>query len=268
MLHRKFGIAAFATLFAIIGHAQPVKESPAPVFDVVSVKPSGTNQLVSDGPGPAVRLHTHGFRYSGGRVTCDLTLKSIIQEAFSVKDFQIAGPSWIGVNTYDIAAVMPAGTTKETVRLMLRAMLAERFGLQYRREQKDLPVYALLEAKGGFKLHPNTAEPEQLKERVMETPAGPLRGAGSASGMGRYAAVARSLEGFARWLSSQSDAPVIDTTEIKGVYDIDLRWTPDEDSRSEMLKLVERQVGLKLEKRKMPYEVLVVDHVEKTPTEN
>src|ERR1035437_514509 len=65
MLHRKFGIAAFATLFAIIGHAQPVKESPAPVFDVVSVKPSGTNQLVSDGPGPAVRLHARFSVFQG-----------------------------------------------------------------------------------------------------------------------------------------------------------------------------------------------------------
>lgn len=259
----------FAALWAVLGHAQSAKETPAPVFDVVSVKPSGTNQLVvSYGPSPPVALHTRNFRYSGGRVTCDLTLKAVIQEAFSVRDFQIAAPDWIATNTYDVAAVMPVGTTKETARLMLRAMLAERFGLQYRRERKDLPVYALVEAKGGFKLHPNTADPEQLKERVMETPAGPLRGVGPFMGIGRYTAVATSIEGFARWLSSQSDAPVIDTTDIKGVYDIDLRWTPDDNSRSEMLKLVERQVGLKLEKRKMPYEVLVIDRVDKTPTEN
>src|SRR6266567_3340352 len=92
--------------------------------------------VVMHGPGPGT-VHMHGFQYSGQRVTCDTDLRSIIREAFSVKEYQIAGPEWIGVNTYELTAVMPAGAEREKALGMLRTMLAERFGFQYHRERKD-----------------------------------------------------------------------------------------------------------------------------------
>jgi uncharacterized protein (TIGR03435 family) len=176
---------------------------------------------------------------------------------------------------YQIKAVAPAGSTKETARLMLQSMLRERFGLRYHRERREQAVYALVQAPGGA--HLRTADPDRLKEHPIETPMGQLR-AGSAQGPGYVAAAAMSLAQFCDYfLSHQMESPVVDMTGFKDLYEIDLRWTRDRDpgasngprrNDTELVRTIERQLGLKLERRKLPLEVLVIDHVEKRPTAN
>jgi uncharacterized protein (TIGR03435 family) len=274
---RKVCTALFAVLASVIGYGQELKEGDRPAFEVVSVKPSGTNTYVMYGSG-MVKPHTFPFRYSGQHLTCDLSLREIIGEAFSVKDFQIAGSGWMATQTYEIAALMPPGTTKDRARLMLQTMLEERFGLRFHREQKDLPAYALEEARGGFKLRP--VDPEQAmaraKDRIIETAAGPQRGVTMAEGPGRFTKDPMSIGEFADWLAHYMDAPVVNMTDIKGVYEIDLRWSQDTDPEGgaprrndpELLGVIERQLGLRVQKSKLPLDILVIDHVEKAPTEN
>ncbi len=264
----KFGLAS-AILSLMVGHTQPRNLA----FEVLSVKPSGTNQTISMGPSAPSRSHVRGFRYSGQRVTCDLTLKEIIQEAYSLKEFQIVGPGWLAIDTYAITAIIPTGSTKESAPVMLRTMLEERFGLRFHREQRDLPVYALVEAKGGFKLQP-IADPEKQKERVLVTASGrPMPGATVIEQKGQFTAAAMSVGGFAESLSRKFDLPVVNLTAISGVFEIDLRWMPDPSGQEgspdmELMRAIERQLGLKLEKRKLPYDTFSIDRVEKVPTEN
>src|SRR5439155_11317218 len=93
---------------------------------------------------------------------------------YGVKGYQIAGPSWLDSERYDIAAKIPKGATKEQFMLMLQSLLAERFKLTLHREKKDLPMYALVVGKNGPKMK------ESMKESV-DVP-GPAAGAGPAGG--------------------------------------------------------------------------------------
>ncbi|HXA51566.1 MAG TPA: TIGR03435 family protein [Candidatus Acidoferrum sp.] len=103
-------------VLASIALASPISygQDAPPAFEVVSVKHSGSDVYVMRGPG-SVTITSAPFRYSGEQVTCDLPLLAIIKEAFSVpEDYRIVGPEWLSTERYQIKAVPPAGTTKET----------------------------------------------------------------------------------------------------------------------------------------------------------
>jgi uncharacterized protein (TIGR03435 family) len=237
-------------------------------FEAVSVKPAGSNSFVSVGPSPPMTIHQESFRYSGYRVTCIQPLRSILREAFALRDLQIEGPDWMASQLFQIDAVMPEGSTKEDARPMLQKMLADRFALQFHREQKDVPVYALVAAKGSSKLHAIT-DPNHPTSREMKTPMGTVT-ASIRQGRGLFTAVSVTMADFAVHLSNIVDRPVVDLTGIAGVFEIDLQWTPDPPGAvdTELLRTLERQLGLKLDARKLPYEILKIDRVEKTPTSN
>jgi uncharacterized protein (TIGR03435 family) len=257
-------IVAVAAALTPGGHAQTER----PVFEAVSVKPGGSNHFVSYGPSAPVMAPTRTFAYVGKRVTCNLSLRQILGEAFTLQDYQIAGPDWIGESLFDVAAVMPAGTTRDTARLMLRAMLEDRFGLKYHREQRELPTYVLVAGNGSSRL--TAVDPEKQKDKVVQTAFGPQKGISSIQTRGQYTALAISMDDFARWLTHQADAPVLNQTGLPDRYEIELRWTPETGGGYDpaLLRAVQRDLGLRLEKRRMTREVLVIDHVEKTPTEN
>src|ERR1035438_2814210 len=240
-------MAAFAAWFSIAGYAQTDSH---PAFEVVSVKAIGPN--IAYGPSKPGASVVMGLRYSDTRVNGNSQIPAMIEEAFSVKWFEIVGPDWLPSECYEIAATMPAGTTRESARLMLRTMLAERFGLRFHREQRDLPVYALIEAKGGARLHP--VDPEQAKERIVETPMGPRKGIFSFQGRGQYIATAIALGDFADQITSLLDRPVVNQTNLQGTYGIELQWTPGD--AMELISVIGRQLGLKLESRKLPHEML------------
>jgi uncharacterized protein (TIGR03435 family) len=180
----------------------------------------------------------------------------LIEEAFSVRAWQVSGPSWLSLDKYDLTATMPADTTKATARLMLRTMLAERFGLKFHREQKDFPVYALVTGKSGPKLDA-VPDPGHWDQKMAP---------------GRFTATAIPIEKFADWLTSIADRPVVDMTGVAGVYKLDLEWTPDYQDQPRRWDAgifdAVKKLGLKLEPRNAPIEFLVIDHVEHSPTPN
>src|SRR6185295_4279657 len=178
-----------------------------------------------------------------------LSLADLIPIAFRVKPFQVSGPDWLNAQRFDILAKLPEGATKEQVPEMLQALLAERFQLKVHRENRELPVYGLMVAKGGHKLKesPPDAEPAAAP---AEPPKGTITlGAGdrqiSIANSGNGATVTSAAGGtmkmtmgpngqmqmqmgkmtmasFTELLTRLVDRPVVDMTELKGSYQVAL----------------------------------------------
>jgi uncharacterized protein (TIGR03435 family) len=232
-----------------------------------------------------------------GRFTyTNVTLKLLVQMAYNLKEYQVEGPDWIDTAGYDLVATMPAGTTKEQASQMMQTLLAERFKLTFHRETKPMPLFALVVAKNGLKL------------KEVETPARPPDGPppDGPRGMGRGPGVfmmmspngirlagEMTMEQLAGALTRQLARPVQDHTELAKTYAVDITWMPDSMDGARMapmgggpggpggpegahsgaeaaLTLAQALdgVGLKLDARKSPAEVLTVDHAEKAPIEN
>jgi uncharacterized protein (TIGR03435 family) len=265
-------------------------------FEVASIRPSGPiipGQL-------GVGLHI-----DGAQVRCSyFALSDYLGIAYKLKNYQITGPDWIKSERFDINAKMPEGATREQVSEMMRTLLESRFQLKMHRETKPFPVYALVAAKGGLKikeLPPDAADSEADKAGSDVKAAGSKDGVsvslgkGSSFSIGNNKVVAKKLTmtALADLLSRFEDRPVVDMTELKGNYDITIEVTP-EDFRAmtirsaiaagvqlppEALRLLDaasdsslhtalQDLGLKLDTRKAPIEMLVIDHAEKSPTEN
>ena len=118
-----------------------------PKFGVASVRPSPPLQL------PLVAPVRMGMSVDGGRVDIRLmSLRDLIIVAYRIKPFQLSNtPEWMTTEVFDIMATIPASVSKAKVPEMLQVLLAERFGLKIRRENKEMPVYALTVAKDGPK---------------------------------------------------------------------------------------------------------------------
>jgi uncharacterized protein (TIGR03435 family) len=208
---------------------------------------------------------------------------NLLATAFAVKEHQISGPDWLRNERFDVTAKLPEGATKDQVPAMLQTLLAERFKLTTHKDSKTLPVYALIVAKNGPKLH--AAEGEGGMRMMM----GPK---------GRQMTGKAPIGRLADMLSNMLDRPVIDLTEIKGTYDIDLLWSPDgseggggkmgmrveggprhdgggiepkiegEADAPSIFTALQEKLGLKLDARKSPVDIITVDTLEKIPTEN
>ena len=222
-----------------------------PAFEVVSIKANPAAGGVSS------------VRNSPQRITMEnVTLQKVILGAYGIPDdrgYALSGPNWLGTDRFDIQATYAAGTTAAQLRQMIQGMLAERFKLALQRETRQMPVLALVVGKNGPKLHP--AEAGQGR-----TSAGP----------GKLEASKITMQKLADLLGRLTGQQVIDATELKGGFDFTLEWTPDETQPAtggdaggaSLFAAVQEQLGLKLEGRKAPVEILVVDHVEKVPVGN
>lgn len=211
-------------------------------FDVASVKPSTTKS--SGGgitPGPT------------GLTASNVTLLFCMRIAYDVQDYQVSGPNWLSAEQYDIVAKTGAPVNQDQLRLMLRTLLAERFRLVLHREEKTRSIYALVVGKHGPKL----------------TEAKSDDNARTTADIGHLVFTAVSMSAFARRLSQQLHEPVSDLTGLKGAYNFTLDWQQDDNALGPALfTAVQEQLGLNLEVRKVPIQVLVVDHAEKIPTAN
>jgi uncharacterized protein (TIGR03435 family) len=184
-------------------------------------------------------------------------LKSLIQEAYDKRSWQVTGPAWMEDEQYEVIATMPAETSRDIARLMLQRLLAERFGLQFHRDDKEVPVYELVPDKGGTKLEAVPGSPRY------------------SPGRGRITATAISMRVFTDLLSGIAEKPVIDKTGMEGTYKFDLRWTPDYRGepgdvhpRDAAVPDAVRQLGLRLQPAKARVEILVVDHASRIPAPN
>ena len=228
----------------------------------------------------------------GGRSSIDpgsvtlrgVPLKAVLMEAFNVKMEQIEGPSWLETDCFEISAKIPEGATRDQLPAMLQALLAERFKLVAHKEDRPRSGYALVVDKGGPK----------VKE---DDPKANFMGAGHAGqllvgafGHGRLKGV-MTMASLAAKLSRQGYGPVQDATGLTGNYDIDLTWAPDQalepaavDATAaaatppgadipapegpSLFAALRESLGLRLERRQMQVQFLVVDHIERIPTEN
>jgi uncharacterized protein (TIGR03435 family) len=241
-----FGIlcAAMAGLLPAVAWAQT-----QPAFEVASVKPTDPAKNAQhwssvDVPNP------------GRLVAENSSLDELIRFAYSMKEYQISGPRWLNDSSvcFDVMARGRPGTSQREMRVMLQTLLQERFHLAAHRESKVLPIYELVAAKSGVK----------LKE------ADPAGRSGISSGGGEMKATHVTMGDFAYELSRDVKRPVLDKTGIAGAFDFRLSYERGEDSVSDtaaFLTAVRNGLGLELKASKGSVEVLVVDHIDKVPTE-
>jgi uncharacterized protein (TIGR03435 family) len=222
-----------------------------------------------------------------GQITViNRTLRNIIIDAYGITSYQIEHPEWVGENRYDIVAKVPSGTSPEQAEAMMRNLLAERFELQIRREMRVMPIYALVVAKEGLKMKP-TAEVEspgasegsripnasKAGGDVLPQNAPGAQGivqSNMADGRAKVVGQRQSLSGVVSWLRAIAvDRPIIDQTGLKGEYDFSLMWSPDPDSNLlDFSVIMQRQMGLRLEPRNMPMDILIVTSALKVPISN
>jgi uncharacterized protein (TIGR03435 family) len=178
----------------------------------------------------------------------------------------INAPSWLGSEHYDITATAADAADMDSIekqRGLLRSLLEDRFKFRVHREQREMPVYALVRARSDGTLGPRFRQstPDCLQEAAKcGFPGGPV---------GHIQADAITMDLLAQLLANASDRIVVDRTDLSGGFAIDLEWSPDQTSsdKPSIFTAVQEQLGLKLESTKAPVDVLVVDHVER-PTED
>jgi len=208
----------------------------------------------------------------GGRLELtNNTLKDLVIEAWDKRKDEVAGgPSWLVSDRFDVIAKTSAETSDADRRLMLRAVLKERFGLAVHEEERTLPVYALVTLKGGPKLSPPTVSARTF------CGGGPRK-----TGQYHRSCTNMTMAVFAQWFAKISpedfELPVLDMTGVSGAWDFQLDFSPPiksmyngevADPNGPTIFEAIRELGLSLERRKLPATVIVVDHVERTPTAN
>ncbi len=230
--------------------AQPQDHPPA--FEAASVKLATEESM----RGPGRRIQTS----PGSLVAHGLSLHACILWAYD-GPAQVVGPDWLNDVRLDIAAKAPTAANDKQLYLMLRTLLSERLGVRAHFEEREMAVYALIVAKGGPKFSESAAE-------------GPLT---ARQDKGVLAAQHASMNEFAKELSGKFfERPVVDATGLKGRYDINLDMralaaaNPQDrmDMANAMMTALQEQLGLKVEGRRDKVPVLVIDHAERTPTEN
>jgi uncharacterized protein (TIGR03435 family) len=256
------GSAAFAALAVpvFIGVANsPVaraQTAAAEMFDTASVKPAPAGQrgsgFITGDPG---RFHA-----------VNVTLAECIATAYGIQSFQLVAKN-LPQDRYEILASAPTHPGKvldARYEAMLQALLADRFQLKIHRDSKVMPVYALEVAKGGPKLKESSAW-----------------GLSTRSTPGHVKASGAAMSDLAMYLTRRIAHPVVDVTGLKGLYDFDLDWAPgvgdanveppdpdkpqptEPSSGPSLFVAMERQLGLKLQGKKLAVEMVVVDHAEK-----
>jgi uncharacterized protein (TIGR03435 family) len=268
MTLRVFRTRFFAALLAagIAVSVAAAQDAAIPSFEVASIRSSGKTR-----ESPNMGATTAGINYT------NVTLRSCIATAYEVQEYRVSGPAWLDSEHYDITAKTDGRATTPQLRQMLQSLLTERFKVSLHRDKKDLPVLALVVGKSGFKA--------PLAEGDGPHSFGP-NGVGPKFDLksGSMILQRTSLEDFAAYLSKFAGIgrPVVDRTELKGVYNINLQMVenPAGMSPAEMKTSLRdgmdgtgvltavQTLGLKLDPQHAPVEVLVLDHAEKVPTDN
>jgi uncharacterized protein (TIGR03435 family) len=253
-----------------------------PRFEVASVKPHvgvvDRNTLV-----PPTML-------PGGRFVSRFPLAILI--SFAYKNVRMTGiPDWTktpqAVYDVDATSAMPPGLSMEArndrVRAMVQALLADRFKLVIRRESKEMPVYALLVAKGGPKLQRADIDEKDCPEASLnvlgpQSPSTPMPDVCHAfsGGVGRgLHARAANMSDLVRFVENWTDRPLLDKTGIQGLYRFETGPYLQMDAMAAGLDVPDAptvfemfgQLGLRMEAQKGVVEVYVIDHIER-PSEN
>jgi uncharacterized protein (TIGR03435 family) len=194
-------------------------------------------------------------------------------------DRVLRGPSWLDFDRFDIVARGPAGTYDDA-RLMLRALLADRFALTVRAETKPMPAFALTVGKGGPKMKPaakvDDGSPGSTGcQYVPPPPNQPANGPPPYNQFSCHGTtMAQLADDLHGWANGYLTNPVVDQTSLTGAYDFDIKWTGRGQLASagadgiSIFDAVDKQLGLKLEAKPAPLPVVYVDSVDEKPTPN
>jgi uncharacterized protein (TIGR03435 family) len=217
-------------------------------------------------------------------ISKNASLQQIIRVAYGVEDDRISGaPGWLESEKYDVEAIeriSGAGDARNLgfdqhvaeQRRMLQGLLADRLKLALHRETRDLTVYALVIAKNGPKLQ--ESKPGDTYPNGFKGPDGVTRPGGIHFDGQRQIAQGVPVRALLFHLSQQLHRTLLDETGLSGTYDFGLKLpdsiplgidgpAPPESYEPAVSAAIEQQLGLKLEPKKVPMEVLVIDHVEK-----
>lgn len=187
-------------------------------------------------------------------------LKSLISDAFDIRYQNILnGPAWIDSQHYDLSAKVEGDAllTKTQMRPMLKNLLEDRLHFAAHIENRIVPGYALVAAKGGSKLKANTGAPYSGMSNNFE-----------------FKFQNTSVDSIAQSIEHALKQPVVNETGLPGNYDYELKFAPDTADNPvysgfpSIFTAVEEQLGLKLEPRKVPRDYLIIDHVDRFPAAN
>ena len=250
------------------------KLGPVPTeFDVADVRPSGPGEQ-------------EDFKMDNGRIEARaIALKDLIEFAYQVDDEELKGTEkWMDAAKFDIVAKTAPTASPDTLSMMLRSLLAERFGLKVHKDVQPVTIYALTALKPKLR----DADPAGRSACTMNTADGGRKYTCTNVTM---AQLAEKLPGVAK---GYIDRQIVDLTGLKGTYDFNATWSPrgrtlgsvgkqpvvagegadgappsaDPTAELTVFEALERQLGLKLALQKHPMPVVVIDHVERRPTAN
>jgi uncharacterized protein (TIGR03435 family) len=254
--------------------------SPLPAFEVVAVKPDKTGGMMS-----RIQMTPDGVTVTG------VPLHMLLREAFGVSNDRLVGePGWMTSDRFDIdAKVAPEDAAKLKALTgpqrwaMFIPVFEDRFGLKFHHETRNLTQYVLVVAKGGLKM--KEAQTGDAYPNGVHLPDG-----GGGAGLmrmqpGELTGQGVPIENLVRSLSVVLGSTIVDQTGLTGKYDFDLKWTPEvgsgmpagpsdggpagagnppvaDTSGPSLFTALEEQLGLKLEAKKVPTDVIVIDHIE------
>lgn len=261
-----------------------------PRFEVASIRPT-------EGTGVAI-----GLRLTGSQVRISgYSLHDYIAIAYALELPQVIVPEWARMQRFEISANLPADGTREQIPQMLQALLAERFQLKVHRESREFPIYALRVGRSGLKIKGTPVDPNAPAPQATE-----VSGAGAPNGVAvnlgagtfsladsKLAVKQLTMADIARALTRFSERKTIDATGLTDRFDFTLELTQQDYQFSMIraainngyavaaqgLKLLDSapsnvlgqylaRIGLELEERRAPFDIVVVDSVSKMPTEN
>jgi uncharacterized protein (TIGR03435 family) len=242
-------------------------------FDAASVKkaePQSAEYVQAD-PG---RIAYHAY-----------PVRKLILDAYNVRDYQVSGPSWIAAERFDIVAKIPERAAKAELPMMLQRLLAARFGLALHHRSMTMQAYELRVGKNGLKNLRPTAGSSRPKigpgETLIYWPRDERTGIFKlASGLSRNFGLMHTMADLIAIVERRAGLPIVDKTGLTGVYDWDFdsagaatQAAADSavpgasDPGPDYLAAFQQQLGLRLEKKKLPIDVLIIDKVDR-PSEN
>src|SRR2546427_4313668 len=263
---RVFAAISLAALLLVVGFAQ--SKPPQPIFEFADVHPSPRTM------NPFMRSVLRGGRYE----LLNANMVDLIRTAYGVDPEKVVGgPHWVEFDRFDVIAPAPSNMPPETLKLMLQALLADRFKLVVHNDTQPRAGFVVRIGNGKPKLQ--EAEPSgnpgcQFQARI---PVASVPGQISIPPI-TVSCHNLTMEAFAaelrRLANGYINNAVVDSTGLTGSWDFDLKWTPQGllplagSDGITIFDAVDKQLGLRLEEKKLPAPVIIVDQVNRTPTDN
>jgi uncharacterized protein (TIGR03435 family) len=231
-------------------------QEPTPRFDVASVKPNPSGD----------RKSSSGEAPGGSYNATNVPLPVVIRFAYDLQSYQLrGGPAWMETARFDISARAGRDASNSELQLMMRTLLADRFKLSVRKEQRQGPIFAMVLARSdgsygsGLQRRPDACDtprprlaPPPVGSTVMEVPCA-------------------SFDVIAQAVAGQMGVPVVDKTGLKGKWSLSVHYgpvavglgPPTNPNLPSFVTALEEQLGLRLESTRGPVEVFVIDSVER-----